>query len=108
MKKILGILLLALVVAAPMATLSICSTANAKEERQEVKQRLELNNVTAEQLAATGVVDLELAKKIVQLRDDLGGFQSYEDLQELNIPDDQMEKLRWHTTIQGIASDCTC
>ena len=27
---------------------------------------------------------------------------------ELELPKDQMDKLRWNTTIQGIASDCNC
>lgn len=30
------------------------------------------------------------------------------DLNELELPKDQMDKLRWNTTIQGIASDCNC
>ena len=34
--------------------------------------------------------------------------QSYDDLNELELPKDQMDKLRWNTTIQGIASDCNC
>ena len=53
-------------------------------------------------------VSLEVAKKIVELRDQLGSFQSYDDLNELELPKDQMDKLRWNTTIQGIASDCNC
>lgn len=77
-------------------------------DRQEVAERLELNNATAEQIAATGTVDLETAKKIVQLREDLGGLQSYDDLQELNIPAAAMTKLQYATTIQGIAVDCNC
>ena len=52
--------------------------------------------------------DVEVAKKIVELRDQLGSFQSYDDLNELELPKDQMDKLRWNTTIQGIASDCNC
>ena len=67
-----------------------------------------LNSATAEELAGTGAVSLEVAKKIVELRDQLGSFQSYDDLNELELPKDQMDKLRWNTTIQGIASDCNC
>ncbi|MEI3478490.1 MAG: hypothetical protein V8Q84_04510 [Bilophila sp.] len=44
----------------------------------------------------------------MELRDQLGSFQGYEDLDELEIPANQLEKLRWNTTIQGIASDCNC
>ena len=71
-------------------------------------QCVELNSATAEELAGTGAVSLEVAKKIVELRDQLGSFQSYDDLNELELPKDQMDKLRWNTTIQGIASDCNC
>lgn len=82
--------------------------AYAAEDRTEVENRLELNNVTAKELAATGAVSLEIAEKIVDLREQLGSFQNYDDLQELQIPKDQLEKLQQNTTIQGIASDCTC
>ena len=108
MKRALGILLLALALLAPATPLLHPSTAFAGSDRKEVKERLELNNATPEQLVATGAVDLDLAKKIIKLRDDLGGFQSYDDLNELNIPKDIMEKIRFNTTIKGIASDCTC
>ena len=66
------------------------------------------NAFSADELAGTGAVSLEVAKKIVELRDQLGSFQSYDDLNELELPKDQMDKLRWNTTIQGIASDCNC
>ena len=71
---------------------------SADPNRQEVEKRFELNSA----------VSLEVAKKIVELRDQLGSFQSYDDLNELELPKDQMDKLRWNTTIQGIASDCNC
>ena len=69
---------------------------SADPNRQEVEKRFELNSATAEELAGTGAVSLEVA------------FQSYDDLNELELPKDQMDKLRWNTTIQGIASDCNC
>ena len=77
-------------------------------DRKEVTQRLELNEATAEQLAATGAVTLEQAKKIVDLREQLGSFQSYEDLQELELPDETFKQLQYNTTISGIAADCNC
>ena len=80
----------------------------AEEERKEVEQRLELNNVSAEELAATGAVSKELAEKIIELREQLGSFQTYDDLNELKIPAGELEKLQINTTIQGIAADCTC
>ena len=85
---------------------------SADPNRQEVEKRFELpsgvGQSTAEELAGTGAVSLEVSKKIVELRDQLGSFQSYDDLNELELPKDQMDKLRWNTTIQGIASDCNC
>lgn len=69
---------------------------------------VELNKATAEQLAATGAVDKGIADKIVQLREELGGFQSFDDLEELKIPADQMKNLQEKTSIQGISSDCNC
>ena len=93
---------------------------SADPNRQEVEKRFELNSATAG-ITAIGArmplvafninlatSDVEVAKKIVELRDQLGSFQSYDDLNELELPKDQMDKLRWNTTIQGIASDCNC
>jgi DNA uptake protein ComE-like DNA-binding protein len=108
MRRLAGTLLLALALLAPAIPLTVAQDAHAGEERKEVTKRIEMNNATPEQLAATGAVNLELAKKIIKLRDELGGFQSYDDLQELNIPKEIMDKLRINTTIKGIASDCTC
>jgi hypothetical protein len=107
MKRIATSALIALALTVCAAPLAVEALA-VPTDRQEVQERLELNSATAEQLAATGAVDLATAKKIVQLRDDLGGFQSYDDLQELNIPAEQFKKLQYNTTIQGIASDCNC
>lgn len=97
-------------VCAVFFALSLCAANafSADPDRNEVEKRYELNSATAEELAGTGAIPLDLAKKIVELRDQLGSFQGYEDLDELEIPADQLEKLRWNTTIQGIASDCNC
>lgn len=70
--------------------------------------RIELNKATADQLAATGAVDKATAAKIVELRESLGGFQSFDDLGELSLPADQMQKLQDKTSVQGISSDCNC
>lgn len=103
-------LLLALVVAvtASVFTLSTPVISFAAEERQEVENRIELNSATVDELVATGAVSKELAEKIIELREQLGSFQTYDDLNELNISADQLEKLQFNTTIQGIAADCTC
>ena len=97
-------------VCAALFAFSFCAVmpSNAFSADPNRQERFELNSATAEALAGTGAVSLEVAKKIVELRDQLGSFQSYDDLNELELPKDQMDKLRWNTTIQGIASDCNC
>ena len=82
-------------------------SALAASDQKEIENRIELNNAKVEQIVGFGVVTEEEAKKIVNLRDDLGGFQSYDDLLEV-IPKEKVEKLKPYTTIKGIASDCTC
>ena len=78
---------------------------SADPNRQEVEKRFELNSATAEELAGTGAVSLEVAKKIAKvIRGSSGGFRS---CKAMGFKD-QMDKLRWNTTIQGIASDCNC
>jgi competence protein ComEA len=106
MKKAISALMV--VAMAVCFSFAAVSGSYAAEDRKEVENRLELNNVTAKDLAAIGAVSLETAEKIIELREQLGSFQSYEDLDELKIPKDQFEKLQQNTTIQGIASDCTC
>ena len=99
--------LVALVCMALLACTLVCGSALAASDQQEVENRIELNNAKVEQIVGFGVVTEEEAKKIVNLRDDLGGFQSYDDLLEV-IPKEKVEKLKPYTTIKGIASDCTC
>ncbi|WP_297895456.1 helix-hairpin-helix domain-containing protein [uncultured Desulfovibrio sp.] len=108
MKTIIRGVLLSMMLVAPTLVLATAEVQAVPTDRKEVEHRLELNNITAEELAATGAVDLATAKKIVQLREDLGGFQSYDDLKELNIPDEQFKQLQYNTTIKGIAADCNC
>ena len=108
MKTIIRGVLLSMMLVASTLVLTTAEVQAVPTDRKEVEHRLELNNITAEELAATGAVDLATAKKIVQLREDLGGFQSYDDLKELNIPDEQFKQLQYNTTIKGIAADCNC
>ena len=50
---------------------------SADPNRQEVENRFELNSATAEELAGTGAVSLEVAKKIAKvIRGSSGGFRS--------------------------------
>ncbi|MEN6441895.1 MAG: helix-hairpin-helix domain-containing protein [Syntrophobacter sp.] len=99
--------LIALACVAFLACTLFHGPAWAASDQKEVVNRVELNNAKVEQIVSFGVVTEEEAKKIVNLRDDLGGFQSYEDLLEV-LPKEKVEKLKPYTTIKGIASDCTC
>ena len=91
----------------PMRMCTGCGEMKPKKELVRVVKAPDLKNEAGE-IVEPGAVSLEVAKKIVELRDQLGSFQSYDDLNELELPKDQMDKLRWNTTIQGIASDCNC
>ena len=107
MKKLLSALIIAITASAFTMATPVISFA-ADEQRKEVDKRIELNSATVDELVTSGAAGKELAQKIVELREQLGSFQNYDDLKELNIPADQLEKLQFNTTIQGIAADCTC
>jgi competence protein ComEA len=85
----------------------VCAPVLAASDQKEVAKRIELNNAKVEDIVGFGVVNEEEAKKIINLREELGGFQSYDDLLEV-LPKEKVEKLKPFTTIKGIASDCTC
>ena len=107
MKKMLSFVCAALF-AFSFCAMTPTSAFSGDPNRKEVEKRYELNSVTADELAGTGAVSKEQAQKIIELREQLGSFQNYDDLNELNMSKEQMDKLRWNTTIQGIASDCNC
>ncbi len=68
----------------------------------------ELNNATVEELTSRCFFSEELAYKILDLRDSLGGFQSWEDLNELKLDAGQLSILKSEATISGIQADCGC
>ena len=99
--------IVALACIAFLACFLVCGSVRAASDQKEVENRVELNNAKVEQIVKFGVVTEDEAKKIINLREELGGFQSYDDLLEV-IPKEKVEKLKPYTTIKGIASDCTC
>jgi DNA uptake protein ComE-like DNA-binding protein len=93
-----------------MALLPVSSSLAADADGQEVEQRLELNAASVDELAALpgGVLTLEEAQKIVELREQLGSLQAYEDLEELGFSKEKIDSLRPLTTVNYMATDCTC
>ncbi len=68
----------------------------------------ELNNATVDELMQRCFLPQELAEKIIDLRDSLGGFQSWDDLKELNLDAGTLSILASEATISGIKTDCNC
>lgn len=68
----------------------------------------ELNNATTEELMNRCFFSQEDAERILDLRDSLGGFQSWDDLKELNLSEAQLSILASEATISGISTDCNC
>ncbi len=68
----------------------------------------ELNNATVEDLTTRCFFSEELAYKILDLRDSMGGFQSWDDLKELKLDAGQESILKSEATISGIQADCGC
>ena len=68
----------------------------------------ELNNASAEELMSRCFFSQEEADRILDLRDSMGGFQSWDDLKELNLSDAQLSILASEATISGISTDCNC
>ena len=68
----------------------------------------ELNDATAEDLMNRCFFSQELADKILELRDSLGGFPSWDDLKDLKLSDAELSILHSEATIHGVAVDCNC
>lgn len=85
------------------AVLALAPAAQAASENP-----FELNNATVEELMERCFFPEELATQIIELRDSLGGFQSWDDLKELNIDPGFMSMLASEATISGITTDCNC
>ena len=71
---------------------------------------LNVNTATAEQLAAVPGLNEELAKNIVQYRDDMGDLQSLDELTEVpGISKDLLGKLKDYIGLDAIAgAECSC
>lgn len=71
---------------------------------------LNVNTATVEQLAAVPGLNEELAKNIVQYRDDLGDLQSLDELTEVpGISKDLLGKLKDYIGLDAISgAECSC
>lgn len=69
---------------------------------------LELNAATSADLMQNCAFDQDLADRIIEMRDTLGGFQSWDDLKELELSDDALLMIQSMYLITGIAADCNC
>jgi competence protein ComEA len=69
-----------------------------------------LNTATLDELSASPFCGPELAAKIVEYRENIGDFASYEELKELEgVNDTVIKKLSEGFVIEGVeAFDCNC
>lgn len=71
---------------------------------------LNINTATVEQLAQVPGLNEELAKAIVQYRDDMGDIQSMDELAEVpGITKDLLENMKKHVGLEAVAgAECNC
>lgn len=69
-----------------------------------------LNTATEEELAANPKIGPDLAKKIVEYRENVGDFTKYEELREIEgMTDTKIKEINESFEIEGVASfDCNC
>ncbi len=86
-----------------VAALCLTGTAVAAEKAN-------LNSATEDELAADPNIGADLARKIVEYRENVGDFASYEELKEVEgITDTKIKEINEHFQIEGVASfDCNC
>ena len=84
------------------------STFAGDPDKKEVTNRLEINAATKDQLLQLGVLTPEQVDKIIEMREGMGDFQSYEELGGAGLDKATIDKLRPLTTINHMATDCNC
>ena len=84
---------------------SLCLTGTAF-----AADKANLNSATEEELAADPNIGADLARKIVEYRENVGDFANYEELKEVEgITDTKIKQINEHFQIEGVASfDCNC
>ena len=73
-------------------------------------EKANLNTATLSELSADPNIGAELAAKIVEFRENVGDFTSYEDLKEIEgVDDTKIKQINERFQIEGVASfDCIC
>lgn len=87
------------------AVASLCLTGTAF-----AADKANLNSATEDELAADPNIGADLARKIVEYRENVGDFANYEELKEVEgITDTKIKQINEHFQIEGVASfDCNC
>ncbi len=87
------------------AVAALCFTGTAF-----AAEKANLNSATEEELAADPNIGPDLARKIVEYRENVGDFTSYDELKEVEgITDTKIKQINEHFEIEGVASfDCNC
>jgi competence protein ComEA len=84
--------------------LSVLVCAGFAEEEEKVN----LNKATVEQLSKVPGLNMDLAKKIIQLREENGEFIDMEELLSVpGIDNSLLRKLKKHLFIESV-DDCNC
>jgi DNA uptake protein ComE-like DNA-binding protein len=76
--------------------------------QKEVAERIEINAASRDQLLKLGVLTPAQVDKIIDMRQGMGDFTSYEELEGAGLDKATIDKLRPLTTINHMATDCNC
>lgn len=70
---------------------------------------LNVNTATEAELAAVPGMNADLAKAIVSYRNDMGDIQSLDELLEVGVSKDLLEKLKSHIGLDALSgAECAC
>ena len=75
---------------------------------EEVEQRFELNTATKQELLSLNILTESQVDAIINFRMGMGDFMSYEELTEVGLDMDTIDALRPYTTMNFMATDCSC
>jgi competence ComEA-like helix-hairpin-helix protein len=92
--------------------LTVGMTVSAEEEEESlVGKTVNINTATAEEFAANvPLIDVELAEKIVEYREETGDFQVLEELLQIDgFTRKLLRRIKPFLVLEGLGGDeCTC